>query len=196
MINNIVDNKNIMQNNNLIGEDRTFGGSELFVDLIPSSCWFTNVRYCVDSEDWKCIRKKVYSRINYVCECCKKNCIVEKLQIEAHERWSYDYSTLTQKLVRIIGLCKPCHLVTHYGFARISGKEQETFEHLKKVRGFELDELKKHIDTAYDIWMKRNQYEWNLDLSLITSNGYKIITPVEKNDRKNITENKLIHKLN
>jgi hypothetical protein len=28
------------------GEDRSFGGG-LFVDLIPDSCWFTNVRSCV-----------------------------------------------------------------------------------------------------------------------------------------------------
>ena len=30
----------------LPGEDRSFG-SGLFVDLVPSSCWFTNVRSCV-----------------------------------------------------------------------------------------------------------------------------------------------------
>jgi hypothetical protein len=35
----------------LPGEDRTFGGG-LFVDLVPASCWFTNVRSCVDQRDW------------------------------------------------------------------------------------------------------------------------------------------------
>ena len=30
----------------LPGEDRSFG-SGLFVDLVPGSCWFTNVRSCV-----------------------------------------------------------------------------------------------------------------------------------------------------
>ncbi len=30
----------------LPGEDRAFGAG-LFVDLIPTSCWFTNVRACV-----------------------------------------------------------------------------------------------------------------------------------------------------
>lgn len=28
----------------LVGEDREFGGSRLFVDLIPQGCWFKNVR--------------------------------------------------------------------------------------------------------------------------------------------------------
>ncbi|MGV2917042.1 DUF5710 domain-containing protein [Streptomyces alfalfae] len=30
----------------LPGEDRTLGNG-LFVDLVPSSCWFTNIRSCV-----------------------------------------------------------------------------------------------------------------------------------------------------
>lgn len=177
--------------NDFIGEDRKFGGSELYVDLVPSSCWFTNVRYCVEPSDWDIIRKKVYSRINYTCECCFRNCIKEKIPIEAHERWDYDYSTHTQKLVRLIGLCKQCHLVTHIGFARISGKEQEALEHLKKVRGFNLEELKEHVDIAYAMWIERNQYLWEMDLSIITSNGFKIINPIEKNNRINIVENKL-----
>lgn len=54
----------------LIEEDKTFGGNQLFVDLIPSSCWFTNVRYCVDPKDWERLRKYVYGRANYKCEVC------------------------------------------------------------------------------------------------------------------------------
>jgi hypothetical protein len=178
--------------NNFIGEDRTFGGSELYVDLVPSSCWFTNVRYCVEPCDWDKIRKKVYSRINYTCECCFRNCIKEKIPIEAHERWEYNYFTRTQKLVRLIGLCKPCHLVTHIGFAKISGKEQEALEHLKNIRKFNFEELKEHVDIAYTIWIEKNQIEWELDLSLITSNDFTIAKPVDKTDRKFIVENKLV----
>jgi hypothetical protein len=36
----------------LPGKDRSFG-SGLFVDLVPTSCWFTNVRSCVDQRDWE-----------------------------------------------------------------------------------------------------------------------------------------------
>ena len=115
-----------------------------------------NIKFYVTDE----IRKKVYSRINYTCECCFRNCIIDKVPIEAHERWDYDYNTHTQKLVRLIGLCKPCHLVTHFGFARISGKEEETLEHLKKVRKFNLEELKEYIDIAYAIWLEKNQHTW------------------------------------
>ena len=174
-----------------VGEDRNFGGSELYVDLIPSSCWFTNVRYCVLPESWDKIRKLVYGRVGYKCECCDVNCIKEKIPIEAHERWEYDYTTHTQKLVRLVGLCKPCHQVTHYGLAKINGREKEAEEHLKKVRVFNEEELKEHIDIAWAIWNERNQYEWELDLSLITANGFDIIKPVGKFDRKTIGLNKI-----
>ena len=39
------------QNDSFICEDMPFGNSELYVDLIPKSGWFTNVRYCVKPED-------------------------------------------------------------------------------------------------------------------------------------------------
>lgn len=46
----------------LIGEDRTAGGNLLFVDLIPNTCWFKNVRTCIKPSDWDILRKYVYSR--------------------------------------------------------------------------------------------------------------------------------------
>lgn len=120
------------QEHQFISEDRNFGNSTLYVDLVPSSCWFTNIRYCVRPKDWNKIRKIVYSRANYTCEYCKINCIENKIPIEEHERWNFDYSTMTQKLVRLIGLCKDYHLTTHYGFSRING-----FEVIKPVKTFD-----------------------------------------------------------
>ena len=181
----------IDEEHKFIGEDRTFGGSELYIDLIPKSCWFTNVRYCVRPEDWDIIRKKVYSRTRYKCECCGFNCIKNKSPIEAHERWEYNYETKTQKLVRLIGLCKLCHSTTHFGLSRMNGMEQKVSNHLKTVRNFNIEELKEHIDVAYTIWLERNNLEWNLDLDLITSNGFEIIKPVKIEDRKNISFEKL-----
>jgi len=174
-----------------VGEDRNFGENKLYVDLVPNSCWFTNVRYCVKPGDWILIRKIVYKRIGYICECCKIDCIKYKIPIEAHERWSYNYITFTQKLERIIGLCKKCHMTTHIGFAKISGKEDEALEHLKKVRNFNLEELKEHVDIAYSIWNERNQYEWVLDLDIIISNGFEIVKPIGFAERKNVVNQKI-----
>lgn len=39
------------QRHQFIDEDRSFGNLTSYVDLVPSSCWFTNIRYCVRPED-------------------------------------------------------------------------------------------------------------------------------------------------
>jgi hypothetical protein len=57
-------------NNNpviIYGEDRNYGGNELFVDLIPYSCWFSNVRSCIHITEWNRIRDYIYTRVNYMC---------------------------------------------------------------------------------------------------------------------------------
>ena len=177
---------------NLIDEDRNFGGNELYIDLIPRSCWFTNVRYCIKKKDWDILRKTIYQRVDYKCECCGIDCKKEKIQIEAHERWDYNYTYKIQKLVRLIALCKNCHMATHYGFAKISGKEKEAFNHLLKVKGCNVKELNEHINLAYTLWTERNQYDWTLNLELISKNNFEIVKPVKKEERRKIAEKKII----
>lgn len=157
----------------LIGEDRTFGGSILFVDLIPKTCWFVNVRSCVVSRDWDRLRKFVYERVDYKCECCGINTKLHNIQLDAHERWCYDEETNTQKLIRLIALCHACHQATHFGLATAKGKKNEAFKHLQNVRSFTEDECNHHIDEAFKIWRDRCKYTWNLDISLIHNNGIK-----------------------
>lgn len=159
---------------NLIGEDRKYGGNYLFVDLIPRSCWFKNVRNNIKPSDWDLIRKHIYSRVNYKCECCGIDTKLNKIQIEAHERWNYDDINKIQKLVRIIALCRDCHQSTHIGYANLTGNYQKAFNHLKKVRKFDDINCQNHIEKAFKLWNIRNKYNWELDLSLITLNGFEV----------------------
>ena len=171
----------------LLCEDRNYGGNNLFVDLIPTSCWFTNVRSCVHPRDWDRLRKYVYERVNYICECCNIDTQKTNVILEAHERWDYNEETQTQKLVRIVALCHYCHQSTHMGLAGIKGKGIEAREHLKKIRCFTEKDYKKHMDEATEIWKKRSMINWNLDLSLITSNNIKLANSIpDKDDRQNI----------
>ena len=107
----------------LPGEDRSFG-SGLFVDLVPSSCWFTNVRSCVDQKDWDRLRRMITRRAGHRCEVCGAS---EDRQtsrwLEAHERWAYDEATHVQSLRRLVCLCTNCHTATHFGLAQIKGNE-------------------------------------------------------------------------
>ena len=87
----------------LPGEDRNFGGDALFVDLVPDSCWFTNVRSCVSKRDWDRLRTMIYRRAGHRCEICGAGREpAAQVWLEAHERWSYEFATRTQHLVRLI----------------------------------------------------------------------------------------------
>jgi hypothetical protein len=167
----------------LIGEDRMFGGNELFVDLIPRTCWGKNVRSCIHPRDWNRVRKFIYERVNYICECCGINTLTNNVQLDAHERWLYDNDTYTQKLVRVVALCGVCHETTHIGLAGIKGKRDEAEKHLQNIRKFTEKELKKHIKDAFELWAYRNKFDWKLDISLIENSGIMLsddfITPLD-----------------
>ncbi len=53
----------------LPGEDRTFGDGS-FVNMVPKSCWFTNVRTCVTQQDWERLRRMITTRAGQRCEAC------------------------------------------------------------------------------------------------------------------------------
>jgi hypothetical protein len=175
----------------LIGEDRTFGGNELFVDLIPSTCWFTNVRYCIHPRDWDRVRNFVYERVNYTCECCGIHTKTHNIQLDAHERWLYDNATHTQKLIRLVALCYDCHQTTHIGLAGIKGKRYEAMKHLQTIRKFTEEECSKHVEEAYEIWRDRCKFEWILDISLIENNNITLSKSLNKTERPAICKTHL-----
>lgn len=154
------------------GEDRDYGGNNLYIDMIPKTSYFKNVRSLFTESDWNLIRHHIYERTGNRCECC--GCKRGKY-LEAHERWIFDYENKTQKLIRIIALCRLCHQTTHYGHSRVFKDIKKINEHLMKVRGFSEEELKNHIKDAYEIWKDRNKINWNIDVSIISNSGFKII---------------------
>jgi len=158
----------------LIGEDKNYGGDDLFVDLIPKSCWFKNVRTSIARKDWDILRKHIYSRVNYICECCGIDTKINKIRLEAHERWHYNKREKIQKLVRLVALCSDCHLSTHIGFADIRGLYDKAFNHLKKIRNENSEDCNRHIERSFKLWDDRNKYKWELDISLITNNKFSI----------------------
>ncbi len=140
----------------LPGENRAFG-SGLFVDLIPASCWFTNVRSCVSARDWERLRTLVYGRAGNRCEACGAGVDREhQVWLEAHERWDYHHTSRTQRLRRLVCLCTRCHQATQFGYAEITGRAEA------------------HVAAAASLWRLRSETDWALDLSILTGVG---ITP-------------------
>lgn len=189
---------------NLVGEDRQFGGNMLYKDLIPSTTWFNNVRSCVSQSSWDKLRKQVYERVDYKCECCNTDCRFRKsytgddyatdkifpssefkaevelnkwntIQMEAHERWSYDYESKAQKLERIIALCHRCHSATHLGFAGLRGVHILAMRHMKQVNGWDDKQLHAHCNEQQEVWRKRNQVQWTLHIDIITNSGFQVV---------------------
>ena len=158
--------------NPLPGEDRTFGGSALFVDLVPRSCWFTNVRSAAPA-DWPRIRAMCLPRAGFACEVCGS-----KQRLELHERWHFDNATRVQTLRRLIVLCHACHQSTHMGLAEVRGYGDEAAEHLARINGWRTaGEARRHIDAAFALWEERSRCDWKLDLSMLERAGIALEVP-------------------
>jgi len=144
----------------LPGEDRSFGAG-LFVDLVPRSCWFTNVRSCVSEQDWERLRRMITGRAAQRCEICHRPADRSGGRwLEAHERWAYDGSTSTQFLRRLICVCTDCHQATHYGLATIKGKDGQAMDHLCAVTGLARPDMEQLIEAAFETWHERSLTTW------------------------------------
>jgi hypothetical protein len=161
----------------LPGEDRAYG-TGLFVDLIPQTSWFTNVRAAVHRADWDRLRLMVYRRAGFRCEACSAaEDWARGVRLEAHERFAYDITTGVQHLVRLICLCHWCHAATHMGMAGVRGVQDEAITHLMTVTGMSEAQAEEHIDEAFTRWERRSEIPWRVDLSLITSARIRLSQP-------------------
>lgn len=175
----------------LPGEDRTFG-SGLFVDLVPSSCWFTNVRTCVDQRDWERLRRMIVGRAGARCEACGQGeDRAANRWLEAHERWSYDEERHVQSLRRLVCLCTSCHGATHFGLAQVKGTDGVARAHLRQVTGFDERALELHLREAFATWQYRSMTTWTLDLSILTDAGVRIAAPPAADARPGIARQTL-----
>ena len=73
------------------------------------------------------------------------------IQVEAPERWSFDYKNKIQKVERIVASCHRCHTATHLGLARVKGLGQLTQKHKKKVKNWNDEQLEDHLAERTDI---------------------------------------------
>jgi hypothetical protein len=95
----------------------------LTIELVPRTCWFSNVRDQVPRGDWDRIRREVYERAGKRCEVCSGR--GSRHPVECHEVWEYDETAHVQRLVRMIALCPACHEVKHIGLAGLKGRGEQ-----------------------------------------------------------------------
>lgn len=134
---------------------------KLNFELVPDSCWYSNLRSQLPNEVWDRIRKKAYARAGGKCMVCG----APTPRLEAHEQWEYDDLNGVQKLKNVVAVCRACHEVIHIGRTQLVGREREASEHFMKVNGCTYAEYRKALGEANEKHRERSRREWQLDVS-------------------------------
>jgi hypothetical protein len=149
---------------------------KLCVELVPTTCHYSNVRSTVSKKEWDLIRNHCYEQANHTCEICGNNGLKQgfKHKVECHEIWEYDDVNHIQILKGLISLCPICHQVKHIGRAIAIGKEIQCFIQLAKVNKWTRQQIDKHILESFELHKERSKHEWTLDISLLTKAPYNL----------------------
>lgn len=135
---------------------------KLDFELVPDSCWYSNLRSILKPSMWDVVRRDAYARAEGRCMICNKP--VKRL--EAHEKWEYDEKTCTQKLVDVVAICHSCHSVIHIGRTQLLGDEKKASDHFMKVNECSYSDYRKALGAANEKHRRLNSVaEWKLDLS-------------------------------
>lgn len=143
---------------------------KLTIELVPKTSWFNNMRLVLSKEDWDLVRRAAYRRQGYCCGICKATG-----RLNCHEIWSYNDTYHIQTLDGYIALCDMCHHVKHIGYASVLASKgklnyQKVLEHMAKVNKWSIYQCHQYIDKALEIYQKRSQHEWVVDLSKFHKN--------------------------
>lgn len=134
---------------------------KLDFELVPDSCWYSNLRSFLRPEQWDRVRRAAYARAEGRCQICKR----PMSRLEAHERWAYDEETATQILTDVIAVCADCHAVIHIGRTQLMGGEEKAADWFCKVNGCSYADYRLALGKANETHRRRNRVgEWKLNL--------------------------------
>lgn len=139
---------------------------KLNFELVPDSCWYSNLRSILQPEQWDIVRRDAYARANGRCMICGRPCS----RLEAHERWTYNEETNTQILSDVVALCRDCHAVIHIGRTQLTGGEEQASRWFMQVNGCTYADYRAALGKANEDHRRRNRVpEWKLDLTWLFS---------------------------
>lgn len=141
----------------------------LTIELVPSTCWFSNARSILSPSDWEKCKRFVRQRSGDRCEICGGR--GPRWPVECHEVWRYDLPSETQFLDGLIALCPDCHQVKHIGFAQIKGREVEALRHLAEVNAWSYVQAAQYVADSFELWRARSTVYWALDISWLGTIG-------------------------
>ena len=138
---------------------------DLEIELIPSSCWYTNVRSNVKAATWDRMQRIEFQRTNNRCEICDG--VGSNHPVELHEKWLFDDVRQIQILTGMLVLCPSCHAVKHFGLALEQGKSEEILRWLIKINHLTTNDAVAHIQKSIEIFKIRSQFQYRLELSYL-----------------------------
>ncbi|MDH0342015.1 HNH endonuclease [Chromobacterium haemolyticum] len=140
---------------------------KLTIELVPATCWYSNVRSNVFPATWDRLQAMVFKAAGYRCEECGGR--GDTHPVECHEVWSYDDHKLIQRLERLISLCPKCHQVKHIGLAVKTGKASAVIAWLASVNDIPPEKALQYAQHAFKIHQIRSRFQWSLDLQVLTN---------------------------
>lgn len=141
----------------------------LTVEIVPKTCWFSNVRSHVDKQTWDVLRRRTYRKAKNRCEVCGGR--GPQWPVECHEIWHYDDENRVQKLTGLTALCPSCHEVKHIGLANVNGRGDIAAAHLAKINRWTSEQTAAYLKNVWEIWAERSAHSWQLDLSFLELYG-------------------------
>ncbi len=136
----------------------------LTIELVPQTCWHSNMRKVLPQAEWDKLRKQVYTQYHHQCGICGAAGI-----LHCHEIWHYDDEAHIQTLRGFIALCVWCHHVKHIGLAGILANEgkldyEQVVAHFLKVNACNRASFEQHRKAAFEQWRARSKHQWKTDL--------------------------------
>lgn len=135
----------------------------LEIEMVPRTCFFSNLRSNLSAKDWQKLREWSIARAGGRCEICGSQNGGRGL--ECHEIWEYDEESFTQHLRGLFALCRECHRAKHLALARLKGWEDSARRHLMRVNRWTPSQVDSQIEQAFLLFEYRSQFEWKLNIT-------------------------------
>jgi len=141
---------------------------KLTIELVPSSCFYSNVRSVLPTKIWDKLRKESYAKAKFKCEICKGSGLDQGYRhaLECHEIWDYQ-SNGTQMLKGLISLCPKCHQAKHIGRTIAIGKGKEIYKHIATVNKWDSKMVEAYVGSCFQDHKERSKIKWDLNIKIL-----------------------------
>ena len=149
---------------------------KLEIELVPSTCHYSNARTILKTKLWNKLRFMIYERAQNKCEICGETGLEQgyKHKVECHEIWKYDDTRLIQKLVGLVALCPNCHQAKHIGRSFAMRRQDIAIKKLMTVNNWSEKKTLEVISEAFEVNKERSKHNWKLDLTLLIKPPYNL----------------------